>query len=515
MNARLRGPWVSVLCTTMACSTHAGVQGSNDAVGTPDASAASDDATDAPPTMPEEPPIDPPPGAPDAGIDDAAGADARVRIRSIDPRRSLAITDQPILARFPLRRVMEQLAAQSQVAGLTSLALFHQWWDTQNPPPGMTDGPHCDGMLNGFPYACRPVPGEGSSASCDPYASDDSPCAYMPTGLFNRFDLAPTSGAHCGEYRIAYAKRTGLGTTDDRGMMIIEAILPNPRPDLGIEGCRPIAELWADLSEIDDVAARADALEAIYFTGVAGLPPVIDVTHLGDNAMSAGQLRTNQFSNVAPWSLREYRLVRTCAGGTCTSMRVVPATNKTNPYGPLFAPGNDAAIAQDFRRVLPGQVASLAAASLVEIGMVIPDRFNSGQSAQTSMPSDSNYASHFATGGALRAAIAAELTRLGSSLTPENIIARAQTQSCSGCHHYSSGMDLGGGMRWPRSFDFTHVSERVTEMAGGVTRHALSPAMVEVFLPHRKGVLERYLNGTMEVRLTARGSGTLGGSTTH
>src|SRR5262245_4910374 len=95
----------------------------------------------------------------------------------VDPRRSLAVTEQPILDRFSLQRVLDQLVAQSGVRGLTSLELFQQWWDTQNPRPGLGLGPHCDdaingagqSVLNGFPYACRPAPAEGGQATSDPF----------------------------------------------------------------------------------------------------------------------------------------------------------------------------------------------------------------------------------------------------------------------------------------------------------------------------------------------------------
>ena len=32
---------------------------------------------------------------------------------------------------------------------------------------------------------------------------------FFPVALFNRFDLAPEDGAHCGEYRIVYAMHDG------------------------------------------------------------------------------------------------------------------------------------------------------------------------------------------------------------------------------------------------------------------------------------------------------------------
>jgi hypothetical protein len=45
--------------------------------------------------------------------------------------------------------------------------------------------------------------------------------------------------------------------------------------------------------------------------------------------------------------------------------------------------------------------------------------------------------------------------------------------------------DLGHGLTWPSSLRFVHVDE-----AGN-----LSPALREVFLPHRQAVLEAFLDG--------------------
>ncbi len=107
---------------------------------------------------PEQAPA--PPGQHSAAAAPAPVADSTAAAPpSIDARRSLAVTEQVILARFPLRRVLERLVAQSEVPGLTALGLFQQWWDTQNPGPGLGLGPHCDDQrdsdgnpsLNGFP----------------------------------------------------------------------------------------------------------------------------------------------------------------------------------------------------------------------------------------------------------------------------------------------------------------------------------------------------------------------------
>ena len=432
---------------------------------------------------------------------------------SIDPRRSLAVTDQPILARFSLERVLEQLASQSGVAGLTSLGIFQQWWDVFNPRPGIGSGPHCDDqvdatlgpVLNGFPYTCRATPSEGAQASCDPFTAG-SPCAYVPIGLFNRFDLMPENGAFCGEYRIVYAKQTGVASTDDRNLVIFEAALPNPLPLLGLEGCRPIVELWASLSNIDDIETRGAKLEDFYFNGsliaVPPIPAVVRIEHFGASSTGRGQIRTNQFSNPSPriWSLREFKLAKSCGLLSCSSLEVVPVTAKDSPYGPLFGVSSHPKTAA-FQSHLPSQVRALAAASIPDIDEDIPDAYNSGQS-QANGTDETNYLTNL-TGepSTLRTALQTSLTNIGSSLTPDHIASRVQALSCAGCHRISNGADLGGGITWPASLGFTHVTERVTEVADGATRYALSDALTSTFLPHRKDVFERYLSQSLILRL--------------
>src|SRR5688572_11075726 len=105
---------------------------------------------------------------------DLGGTEQASQVIVVDPRRSLAVTEVEILEGFKFDRVLDQLVEQSEVPGLTSLALFQQWWDTQNPPG-------CTGTLNGYPYQCRPAPMEGAQATVDPFANPlTSPHAYLP-----------------------------------------------------------------------------------------------------------------------------------------------------------------------------------------------------------------------------------------------------------------------------------------------------------------------------------------------
>lgn len=414
---------------------------------------------------------------------------------AVDMRRSLAVNDKTILANFTLQAVLNQLVTQNGGTGFTSAQLFRQLWDTQNAAPGQADlnavtaSAHCTdngNTLNGFSYACRP--GEGAQAST---SSPTTLASYSAIGLFNRFDLAPVDGSDCGEYRIVFAKTSG---SSGRNFLIFEAVLPNPNPGLGLEGCRPVAQFWADLSSDADPASRATKLKGFYFTGLPGFSPVVHINNYGNNARSVGQVRTNQFIG-SPWMLREFKLQRTCPSTGCI-IKFTPATVKVNPFGGLFSPTNTSAQAASFQDHFVTQVASLARGDLNRFDYVVPDAFNSGQSNAQSIGVVDDYPAQFGTGASpFRTRIQNELTRLGSTLTPDDIVRRAQALSCGGCHQrstFSPANTLGGGLIWPASASFVHNSE--DSDPADTTRFQISPAMLNTFLPFRKGVLEGFLN---------------------
>lgn len=420
----------------------------------------------------------------------------------VDVRRSLAITDQPILVNFTLQRVLGQLIATSGVSGLTPTALFQQWWDTQNPPPGSgpdAGAPHCTGTLNGYPYACRPSPAEGSQATCDPFAAN-SPCAYIPVGLFMRFDLAPEDGSHCGEYRVIFAKASGHDTAgaQNRSFLIFEASMPNPHLNQGLRGCEKFVRAWAELSDDNSITSRRDKLDDWYFDGYQEFAPIIQYANFGDNPALAGQIRTNQF--VQPdeprmWNLREFKLQKQCTG-SC-SLRFMPVTDKVNPFGPLFDGASTDPNAAGFQAELVSQVARLATTNPNAIGMKTSDVYNSGQSLATSLSTETNYAANFGAGtNAFGTALQGALTAAGSSLQPIHIVRRAQVTACAGCHRFSNGADLGGTLIWPSSLGFTHISEKDSDLEtiSGVTRFKISDALTTLLLPHRKQVVENFLN---------------------
>jgi hypothetical protein len=405
---------------------------------------------------------------------------------ALDPRRSLAVTDQAITSTFSLSSVLAQLASQSAVPGLTATQLFAQLWDTQNTAAaGATVGPHCDdrgGTLNGFPYACRPV--EGNQAF-NPGVEINN---YSLVGLFNRFDLASTSGVDCGEHRMVFARTAGGG----RSFIIFEAVLANPTPSLGLEGCRPVANFWAGLTANNSAASRATLLRNFYFNGLPGFSPVIHIDNYGNTGLArpTGQVRVNEFI-TPPWMLREFHLVKASAA----SMQFIPVTVKTNPFGDLFSPGSTSPQTAAFQNAfLPSAVAGLAVNDINLFNYNVPDTFNTGQSISQNFGGTDDYSARFNTASPLAAAIQAQLTAIGSTLTPANIVARAEALSCGGCHQLSNGAAIGGGLpNWPGSAGFVQSTE-FTEAGPDGTRFVLSGALTGTFLPHRAQVLQNFLN---------------------
>ncbi|MEZ4309296.1 MAG: hypothetical protein R3F14_14765 [Polyangiaceae bacterium] len=67
------------------------------------------------------------------------------------------------------------------------------------------------------------------------------------------------------------------------------------------------------------------------------------------------------------------------------------------------------------------------------------------------------------------------------------VLRRATTQSCAGCHAPTALLgetrSLGCGLTWPDSHGETHINEK----------GELSPALKDLFLPHRAEVLQTFL----------------------
>ena len=422
----------------------------------------------------------------------------------IDVRRSLFVTDLDVVeSAISLEDVLGALARDSGIPGLRAIDLWDQWWDTQNASPGLGLGPNCDEMvdangnpaINQFPIQCER--NEGSEINVDPFAPG-LPSFYTPIALVNRFDLAPPNGANCGEYRIIFARTSGANNPFDRNLLIFEAVLPNPSPGCGIDGCQMVTKFWKNLSRIDDPSKRAQLLRQFYLKGFPSrnIPAVVRIDRF---APGAGQIRTNQFMsgpNSQIWQLREFKLAFSCASGSgrC-NLEFVPITVKTNPFGELFDETFADARTVPFQRHFVMQVENLAENDINAFFATIPDLFNAGQS--NSQGPENDYTLHFDPASHFGRVLAQRLRQIGSPLRPDHVVRRSQAMSCAGCHQLNNSApanDLGNGLIWPSSLGFVHVSEAQTEIVNGVERFTISPALTDVFLPHREKIFEEYID---------------------
>jgi hypothetical protein len=430
-------------------------------------------------------------------------------LNKLDERLSIIVTDRASTSAITFSEVMGKLADDM---GVDRLTLFQRWWDTANKTPrGENDEDRaratnvfCDSetddvgaglsLINGFPYLC-PIEEKQlafvnpfNDEVCPPCLNKDAclPCPNMngftAIAFSNRFDLADKRrGAHCGEYRIVFAKNSGLKRkdaepppTDNRLLIIFEALVPNPDPhvdpDKGpfakLAGCRPILEFWLSLSNTEmTTCARGKALRDFFLNGLPkdsiakGLPkkdigPILNARHYAGGPDS-GQIRTNQFMQ-GRWILREFKTY----GGS-----IVPATVKSNPGNTLISsPATEdprsrelenylvSKDALDLIRGISGQMDASAERSPFSFAFALTtrglDHLNSFES-RADLESEGDFVQAVETcraGGELclplEKSIKTELDKAVSPvsrLSPNNVIHRIGTQTCAGCHHYSNG----------------------------------------------------------------------------
>lgn len=443
-------------------------------------------------------PIDPPPDGRepvDASIDAPSTSACPAANTPINP--SLVVNDPTVLARFSFTRVMDQLRASADVSSAQSTrALFQAWMRTftVSGQSGACNDPTVD--PNHFGMACPRGP-ESKLSVVDPFASNAA-VRFRPVGLFNRFDLAPANGANCGEYRIVFAMSSTDPTIGGRGLINFEALLPNPTPQDGIAACLPVAQFWQALGTDPSPVSRAAKLEAFYFGGTAvpGFPPVVAAQSYGlargaTAEHGFGQIRTNFFIDLVEWQLREFKTRRSCSdsndAATCRLV-IEHVTNKANPAEELF--GNGHPKSASFQSQFLAQIPRLAVDDPSLITMAPADTFNEYESVSSAL--NVKYVEF--TFPELLSAIGTRLTGMGSTLTATDVLNRATTQTCAGCHQVSNNVALGRGLRWPPSLEFTHIDEN----------HALSQALLTTFLPHRRRVLESFINARCSGAPSAR-----------
>jgi len=215
---------------------------------------------------------------------------------------------------------------------------------------------------------------------------------------------------------------------------------------------------------------------------------------------NTGQIRTNMFMNdvdyfgqnplFQEWELREFRLAQTCTDPTSCTVIANNTVVQNNPFGKLFGSGQKLSTA--FQKEFLTQIPALAGADSTDpftvvnsISMSTPTEFNAGESDQ--QDSSNIYGDQDETKTFL-ASVTSELKTIKrTDLTATDILNRATTQSCAGCHEVAIGDPLGpkGDDVWPSSNGFVQVTEQST----------LSPALTQFFTPFRLQTLVKFLEG--------------------
>jgi hypothetical protein len=416
---------------------------------------------------------------------------------NFDARRSLFVTDLKATSQLSFAEVISQLA-QGGHTKISKERLFAQWWSSEN-----FGGPtHCDAegapgpngfaTGNGYPLRCprseweQPNPFLAETAVPGPNGFGYTAIAYV-----NRFDQAKADGSDCGEYRIIFARNSGVSfttapppTVTNRNLIIFEARVPNPRPNKNTkahpeanhDGCHGIQEFWLSLSDpklsTSDIGKK---LKAFYLKGDLdghgyNIPPVVSVKNY---SRALGQIRSNQFmlqplvpavdsNGTNPpaagsppdfeWTLRQFN-----TDVSTRFARIIPAPVATNPAAELFNPKPGDPRADALASVIVEQLPNLrglnSLTGTVDEHSITLFTFDMADvPAGTNVHLDTLESNEFVStfgdvlhvfqqGGAanpLRKKIQEGLTKAGSTLTPDNIVARIRTQTCAGCHHYSN-----------------------------------------------------------------------------
>ena len=456
---------------------------------------------------------------------------------------ALLVTDPEALAALPLEDVLEKIILRGDGGQQTPLLLMQKMFDTNN---DLATGrfqsvPHCNSNSNGAhvngPAAQCPRK-EGALADSTGFFEPGHPDRFIPVAAVNRFDLTTVSGNSCGEYRLIYAKESGLTDPDDRVFMILEATLPNPHPGC-LLGCRPIAEYWKSLEAEKDPAALGEKLRTFFLNGIDDFGPPMDPMNLGlgssggYNGGFTGQVRLSQHVGDE-WELRQFSAGFDMKG----SLSFVPVLVGNNPFPAYFEPvqATDSALLAETKQLFMDDfvitsVDQLAASRVQDMSASVNLFFLSGESALGGQAVN-DYVARVQGNDELLDLIQDHIDAAGlgadcpagDPLTADSIVRRAAVQSCAGCHAPSKFLgpdrELGCGMTFPESLGEVQIDEK----------GARSPALRDVFLPHRANVMTTFLQACDEEAIhqsfagtpnsgapTARAARprTLGGSSTH
>jgi hypothetical protein len=400
----------------------------------------------------------------------------------------LVMENQRSAMPWSLREAMGSLAENAGLVGdadFTYQSLIDTYASADQGRLG--EASHCgdetvDGAptLNGYPIDCN-------RAEHQQFDNLDS---WFPIAAMNRLDLAPLDGSHCGQQRLVFANNEPVG--NGRMFVILEAQIPNPNPECGVEACRPIAEAWSLLDQFEfDPFTRGEILRQMFLTGdptllEQGFGPFMSAANL---TVGSGQVRTNNF-NGDIWTLREFKVV---TGPDASRAMVLPFPTSESPFGALWddtsALPQGEACRENFLTALDGLLTDNPA----RMAFVVDDACKNAESRNDFFTEQ--YAFHLFNGtGEFADRINERVQDFG--LSAGDIANRAQfAGSCIGCHSEAVGLDLGNGVQAPFSFDFTHFSEFFFDVCadGSEDCTPVSESLSQVFLPHRLEVTNTLL----------------------
>lgn len=207
------------------------------------------------------------------------GCAPQTPLTNLTPDRSLLIRDAAIIddPAFSLQSVLTKLAPVGQVDDFVG-SLMAQLGAAKTVQSGATTADR-----KGFSRFLQDL-GTGAGLA-QRYTK-----LMATTALINRLDLA--SVGNCGEARITFAMTSAYTNGNQRMTLIVELKVPDDG-----NNCKLVAQRWAELSLMDDVAQRRASLIALY-------NDLLKPENLG-------QLRTNEFINstgLEAWELREFHI---------------------------------------------------------------------------------------------------------------------------------------------------------------------------------------------------------------
>ncbi|HKC02002.1 MAG TPA: hypothetical protein VKC17_01705 [Sphingomicrobium sp.] len=370
-------------------------------------------------------------------------------------------------------------------------------------------------LQSGLAMAIAPRPGDAAISAAD-LLNPASANGLKPIGLFNRLDLAPADWSDCGEHRIVYAGGNKI-------FVIFEAKLPNPNPSAGKQGCRAVAQRWADVSTAPAVPQRNKLLDEFYYGSLPG--GFRSVVHFLNYGSFLGQVRTNILGQ-GPWQLREFRVLPVAAG----QLAFAPGPDASNPLSsfykdnPLGSPLEQserthfqaqfaAAYLNNLRSIDAGEPAATTDADFrikLMNGLGAGFEFRSDEFQSASQIGNEIPTQAFA-GTAMKALIPLNWTAPGGRAVDQaQMLNRAGAVTCGGCHGLSSNKPIGtfngATITWPNvaPSGFVHIGMD-TDSSGN---HVISEALAKFFIPFREKVTDDVLNTTTAMVAPRNGSET-------